>query len=110
ISSRRCGAQRSSWLRPPCSGPARPEHRPAATSRRSLEVCIASFPLLFFLMSKAYFKSDHLNGGGLSAIEDTPVACIGIGSGSVHLGAGDFLRMTKKRDETIAMRAMTNVP
>src|SRR5262249_25771530 len=82
----------------------------AATSRRSLEACIASFPLLSFLMSKAYFKSfksDHLNGGGSSAIEECPVACIGLGSGPIHLGPVDFFRITKKRDETIAMRAMT---
>src|SRR5215831_4638709 len=82
----------------------------AATSRRSLEACIAPFPLLSFLMSKAYFKSDHLNGGGSSPIEECPVACIGLGSGPIHLGPVDFFRMTKKRDETIAMRAMTNVP
>jgi hypothetical protein len=61
-------------------------------------------------MSKAYFKSDHLNGGGSSAIEECPVACTGIGSGPIHLGPVDFFRLTKKRDETIAMRAMTNVP
>src|SRR5262249_58209694 len=84
--------------------------RPAATSRRSLQACIASFPLLSFLMSKAYFKSDHLNGGGSSAIEECPVACIGICSGPIHLGLVDFFRITKMRDETIAMRAMTNVP
>src|SRR5262249_20276789 len=30
----------SGGLRPPCSGPARPEHRPAAVSRRSLQACI----------------------------------------------------------------------
>src|SRR5262249_50743761 len=91
-----------------CSGPARPEHRPAVTSRRSLEACIASFPLLSFLMSRAYFKSDHLNGGGSSAIEECPLACFG--SGPIHLGPDDFFRITKKRDETIAMSAMTNVP
>src|SRR6516225_504627 len=85
-------------------------HMRAATSRRSLEARIASFPLLSFLMSKAYFKSDHLNGGGSSAIEECPVACIGLGSGPIHLGPVDFFRITKKRDETIAMRAMTNVP
>jgi hypothetical protein len=32
-------------LRPPCSAPARPEHRPAAASQRSLQACIASLPL-----------------------------------------------------------------
>src|SRR5262249_8054482 len=48
---------------PPCSGPARPEHRPAATSRRSLQTCIASLPLQSSLMSKTYLKSDHFNGG-----------------------------------------------
>jgi hypothetical protein len=47
-----------------CSGPARPEHRPAATSRRSLQACIASLPLQSSLMSKTYLKSDHFNGGG----------------------------------------------
>src|SRR5262249_13991844 len=54
----------SGGLRPPCSGPARPEHRPAAVSRRSLQACIASLPLLSSLMSKTYLKSDHFNGGG----------------------------------------------
>src|SRR5215467_8251339 len=85
-------------------------HMRGATSRRSPEACIASFPLLSFLMSKAYFKSDHLNGGGSSGIEECPVACIGLSSGPIHLGPVDFFRITKKRDETIAMRAMTNVP
>src|SRR5262249_17434556 len=46
------------------SGPARPEHRPAATSRRSLQACIASLPLQSSLMSDTYLKSDHFNGGG----------------------------------------------
>src|SRR5262249_26204169 len=55
---------RSGGLHPPCSGPARPEHRPAAASRRSLQACIASLPLLSSLMSKTYLKSDHFNGGG----------------------------------------------
>src|SRR5262245_20791062 len=54
---------RSGGLRPPCSGPARPEHRPAATSRRSLQACIASLPLQSSWMSKTYLKSDHFNGG-----------------------------------------------
>src|SRR5262249_51918068 len=54
----------SGGLRPPCSGPARPEHRPAAVSRRSLQACIASLPLQSSLMSKTYLKSDHFNGGG----------------------------------------------
>src|SRR6266568_4148032 len=49
---------------PPCSGPARPERRPAAASQRSLQACIASLPLQSFLMSKTYLKSDHFNGGG----------------------------------------------
>src|SRR6266511_4948786 len=40
------------------------KHRPAATSRRSLQVCIASLPLQSSLMSKTYLKSDHFNGGG----------------------------------------------
>src|SRR6266487_2811740 len=52
------------WGRPPCSGPARPEHRPAAASQRSLQVCIASLPLQSSLMSKTYLKSDHFDGGG----------------------------------------------
>src|SRR5262249_37218563 len=56
-------SRRSGGLRPPCSGPARPEHPPAATSRRSLRACIASLPLQSSLMSKTYLKSDHLNGG-----------------------------------------------
>src|SRR5262249_14685164 len=53
---------------PPCSGPARPEHRPAATSRRSLQACIASLSLQSSLMSKTYLKSDHFNGGGSASI------------------------------------------
>src|SRR5262249_26021997 len=57
-------SRRSGGLRPPCSGPARPKHRPAATSRRSLQACIASLPLQSSLMSKTYLKSDHFNGGG----------------------------------------------
>src|SRR5262245_1414426 len=57
-------SRRSGGLRPSCSGPARPEHRPAATSRRSLQACIASLPLQSSLMSKTYLKSDHFNGGG----------------------------------------------
>src|SRR5262249_5664011 len=59
---------RSGGLRPPCSGPARPEHRPAATSRRSLQACIASLSLQSSLMSKTYLKSDHFNGGGSIAL------------------------------------------
>src|SRR5262249_35772656 len=55
---------RSGGLHPPCSGPARPEHRPAAASRRSLQACIASLPLQSSWMSKTYLKSDHFNGGG----------------------------------------------
>src|SRR6516164_5247556 len=55
---------RSGGLRPPCSGPARPEHRPAAASQRSLQACIASLPLQSSLMSKTYLKSDHFSGGG----------------------------------------------
>jgi hypothetical protein len=49
---------------PLCSGPTRPEHPPVATSRRSLQACIASLPLQSSLMSKTYLKSDHFNGGG----------------------------------------------
>src|SRR5215813_7290419 len=48
----------------PCSGPARPERRPAAASRQSLQACIASLPLQSPWMSKTYLKSDHFNGGG----------------------------------------------
>src|SRR5215831_18461139 len=55
---------RSGGLCPPCSGPARPEHRPAAASRRSLQACIASLPLQSSWMSKTYLKSDHFNGDG----------------------------------------------
>jgi hypothetical protein len=44
--------------------PARPERRPAATSRQSLQACIASLPLQSSWMSKTYLKSDHFNGGG----------------------------------------------
>src|SRR5215471_19012221 len=36
----------------------------AATSRRSLQACIASLPLQSSLMSRTYLKSDHFNGGG----------------------------------------------
>src|SRR5262249_36632057 len=57
-------SRRSGGLRPPCSGPARPEHRPAAASQRSLQACIASLPLQSSWMSKTYLKSDHFNGGG----------------------------------------------
>jgi hypothetical protein len=56
------------------------------------------------------FKSDHLNGSGSSASEECPLTCIGIGSGPIHLGPIDFFRITKKRDEAIAMSAMMNVP
>src|SRR5262249_6712933 len=55
---------RSGGLRPPCSGPAKPEHRLAAASQRSLQACIASLPLQSSWMSKTYLKSDHFNGGG----------------------------------------------
>src|SRR5262245_32618782 len=47
-----------------CSGPAKPEHRLAAASQRSLQACIASLPLQSSLMAKTYLKSDHFNGGG----------------------------------------------
>src|SRR5262249_27649319 len=57
-------SRRSGGLRPPCSGPERPEHLSAATWRRSLQACIASLPLQSSLMSKTYLKSDHFNGGG----------------------------------------------
>src|SRR5262249_36767685 len=57
-------SRRSGGLRPPCSGPARPEHRPAAASQRSLQACIASLPLQSSWMSKTYLKADHFNGGG----------------------------------------------
>src|SRR5207245_6666697 len=57
-------SRRSGGLRPPCSAPARPEHRPAAASQRSLQACIASLPLQSSWMSKTYLKSDHFNGGG----------------------------------------------
>src|SRR5262249_52937874 len=59
-------SRRSGGLRPPCSGPERPEHLSAATWRRSLQACIASLPLQSSLMSKTYLKSDHFNGGGAS--------------------------------------------
>src|SRR5262249_36927874 len=59
---------RSGGLRPPCSGPARPERRPAAASRQSLQACIASLPLQSSWMSKTYLKSDHFNGGGSLAV------------------------------------------
>src|SRR5262249_17262392 len=62
-------SRRSGGLRPPCAGPARPEHLSAATWRRSLQACIASLPLQSSLMSKTYLKSDHFNGGGSSAIK-----------------------------------------
>src|SRR5262249_23372526 len=57
-------SRQSDGLRPPCSGLVRPEHRPAATWRRSLQACIASLPLQSSLMSKTYLKSDHFSGGG----------------------------------------------
>src|SRR5207248_800954 len=57
-------SRRSDGLRPPCSGLVRPEHRSAATWRRSLQACIASLPLQSSLMSKTYLKSDHFSGGG----------------------------------------------
>src|SRR5262249_1574999 len=60
-------SRQSGGLRPPCSGPERPEHLSAATWRRSLQACIASLPLQSSLMSKTYLKSDHFNGGGASA-------------------------------------------
>src|SRR5262249_11832888 len=60
-------SRRSGGLRPPCSGPERPEHLSAATWRRSLQACIASLPLQSSLMSKTYLKSDHFNGGGASS-------------------------------------------
>src|SRR5262249_3299307 len=62
---------RSDGLHPPCSGPARPEHRPAAASRRSLQACIASLPLQSSWISKTYLKSDHFNGGG----SECPAVC-----------------------------------
>src|SRR5262249_61450962 len=49
---------------PPFAGHANQKHPPAATSRRSLQACIASLPLQSSLMSKTYLKSDHFNGGG----------------------------------------------
>src|SRR5262249_8051043 len=63
-------SRRSGGLRPPCSGPVRPKHRPAATSRRSLQACIASLPLQSSLMSKTYLKSDYFNGGGSIILGD----------------------------------------
>src|SRR5262249_43963957 len=57
-------SRRSGGLRPPCSAPVKPNQRPAATSRRSLQACIASLPLQSSLMSKTYLKSDYFNGGG----------------------------------------------
>src|SRR5262249_18545564 len=50
--------------RRPSDPPASPQHPPAATSRRSLQACIASLPLQSSLMSDTYLKSDHFNGGG----------------------------------------------
>src|SRR5262249_3789612 len=55
---------RSGGLRPPCSGPAKPEHRLAAASQRSLQACIAFLPLQSSWMSKTYLKSHHFTGGG----------------------------------------------
>src|SRR5262249_2927849 len=49
---------------PHCSALLSQDHPPAATSRRSLQACIASLPLQSSLMSKTYLKSDHFNGGG----------------------------------------------
>src|SRR5262249_47375061 len=70
---------RSGGLRPPCSGPARPEHRPAAASQRSLQACIASLPLQSSWVSKTYLKSDHFNGGG-----STIIAALFLATGAVN--------------------------
>src|SRR6516164_2793414 len=73
---------------PPCSGPARPEHRPAAASRRSLQAYIASLPLQSSWMSKTYLKSDHFNGGG-SRPRPPPLSLLQeIGQERVILGLG----------------------
>src|SRR5438034_3351794 len=62
--SRSPRSHRSAGSPPSCPGPARPEHRPGAASRRSLRACSASLPLQSSWMSKTYLKSDHFNGGG----------------------------------------------
>jgi hypothetical protein len=55
-------------LRSPRSGPARPEHRPAATSRRSLQA--HSFLAITVLLDvKTYLESDHFNGGGSPGLD-----------------------------------------
>src|SRR5262249_60287761 len=68
------GRRRSGGLPPPCSGSATPEHRPAATSRRSLQACIASLPLRSSLMSKTYLKSDHFQRGLINLVKVIRVA------------------------------------
>src|SRR5262249_37470783 len=54
-------------------GLVRPEHRPAATWRRSLQACIASLPLQSSLMSKTYLKSDHFSGGGATRFSESHI-------------------------------------
>src|SRR4029434_6966645 len=67
---------RSGGLRPPCSGPAKPEHRLAAASQRSLQACIASSPLQSSWMSKTYLKSDHFIGGGSALAREFHIWCV----------------------------------
>src|SRR5205807_1748417 len=76
-----------------CSGLVRPEHRPAATWRRSLQACIASLPLQSSLMSKTYLKSDHFSGGGSEAITSAP-------SISAHASPGHLDREEGQRART----------
>src|SRR5262245_26090588 len=77
---------RSDGLHPPCSGPARPEHRPAAASRRSLQACIASLPLQSSWISKTYLKSDHFNGGGSLTPENITRQWIMFEAGAIARG------------------------
>src|SRR5262249_31693734 len=60
---------RSGGLRPPWLALARPEHRPAAASQRSLQACIASLPLQSSLMSKDIPQVGPFQGGRISSKE-----------------------------------------
>jgi len=57
----------SGGLRPPCSG-LRPEHRPAATSRRSLQGSYRVLAITVLLDVKDILRSEHFNGGGSAEV------------------------------------------
>ena len=61
---------RSGGLHPPCSGPARPEHRPAAVSQRSLQACIKRH---------TSSRTTSMGGGSRapSGLNPSPVQCGG---------------------------------